>query len=115
MARDDYYASPFGVTYSAYMERPWLSRLISRVVWGSDSGPFYESMKELADVPEGGTVVDCPCGAGPALREVPADPDPFATSRQTSRPRCSAAPVGGRGTTDLSAWSSSKGAAPTNI
>jgi acyl dehydratase len=26
MARDDFYASPFGVAYSTYMERPRLSR-----------------------------------------------------------------------------------------
>lgn len=68
MARGDYYASPFGVAYSAYMERPRLSRLIGRVVWGGDSGRYYESMGAVADVPDGGTVVDCPCGAGPALR-----------------------------------------------
>lgn len=71
MARDDYYASPFGATYSAYMERPRLSRPIAFVVWGGDSQPYYESMRAIAEIPEGGTVVDCPCGAGPALREVP--------------------------------------------
>lgn len=73
MSRDDYYASPFGVAYSTYMERPRLSRAIARVVWGGDVGPYYESMSAVAEVPEGGTVVDCPCGAGPALRAVPAD------------------------------------------
>jgi len=68
MARDDFYASPFGATYSAYMERPRLSRLISRVVWGGDTKRYYESMGAIAEVPNGGTIVDCPCGAGPALR-----------------------------------------------
>lgn len=68
MARDDFYASPFGVAYSTYMERPHLSRLIGRVVWGGDSKPYYESMAAVTEVPDGGMVVDCPCGAGPALR-----------------------------------------------
>lgn len=68
MSRQDFYASPFGVAYSAYMERPRLSRLISRIAWGGDSKRYYESMNAIAEVPKGGTVVDCPCGAGPALR-----------------------------------------------
>lgn len=68
MPRSDYYASPFGVAFSAYMERPRLSRLIARTVWGSDIRPYYESMAAVAQVPDSGTVVDCPCGAGPAFR-----------------------------------------------
>jgi len=72
MAPDDFYASPFGVAYSAYMERPWLSRLISRIVWGGDSGPYYESMAAIGEVPEGGVIVDCPCGAGAAFRALDA-------------------------------------------
>lgn len=68
MARDDHYASLFGAVFSAYMERPWLGRAISRVVWGVDIAPYYRSMAAIAEVPGGGTIVDCPCGAGPALR-----------------------------------------------
>ncbi|HZK15760.1 MAG TPA: hypothetical protein VFC52_04150, partial [Solirubrobacterales bacterium] len=68
MAHRDFYASPFGVAYSTYMERPRLSRLISRVAWGGDSKPYYDSMGAVAEVAAGGTIVDCPCGAGPALR-----------------------------------------------
>jgi len=67
----DFYASLFGSVYSAYMERPRLARLISRVVWGGDLRPYYESMNALSGVGEGDTVVDCPCGAGPAFRAVP--------------------------------------------
>ena len=68
MSRSDYYASPFGVAFSAYMERPRLSRLIARTFWGSDVRPYYESMAAVGRVPDGGTIVDCPCGAGPAFR-----------------------------------------------
>lgn len=68
MSRRDYYASPFGVAFSAYMERPRLSRLTAKTFWGSDVRPYYASMAAIAQVPGGGTVVDCPCGAGPAFR-----------------------------------------------
>jgi len=37
VSRSDYYASPFGAAYSAYMERPWLSTKISRLLWGGDT------------------------------------------------------------------------------
>lgn len=73
MAHRDFYASPFGAAYSAYMERPGLSRLVGRVVWGGDVGPYYESMSAIAAVGDGGTIVDCPCGAGPALRTLRPD------------------------------------------
>lgn len=67
MARD-FYASPFGIAYAAYMERPRVGRWVARTVWAGDTTPYYESMGAVAEVPEGGTIVDCPCGAGPALR-----------------------------------------------
>lgn len=73
MAHRDFYASPFGIAYSTYMERPGLSRLISRLVWGGDSKPYYDSMGAVAEVGDGGTIVDCPCGAGPALRALRPD------------------------------------------
>jgi ubiquinone/menaquinone biosynthesis C-methylase UbiE len=67
----DFYDSAFGRAYSAYMERPWLSRIVSRVVWGGDLAPYYERMAAVAELPDGATVVDCPCGAGPVFRAVP--------------------------------------------
>jgi ubiquinone/menaquinone biosynthesis C-methylase UbiE len=70
MARGDFYDSLFGRVYSAYMPRPWLGRPIAWVVWGGDSKRYYESMAAIGKVPDGGTIVDCPCGAGPALREL---------------------------------------------
>ncbi len=73
MSRDDLYASPLGAAYSAYMERPRLSRLIGRSIWGGDTRPYYESMAAVGQVPDGGMIVDCPCGAGPAMRALRAD------------------------------------------
>ena len=75
MAQGDRYASAFGAVFSAYMERPWLSWLVARLVWGSDVRPYYESMRAITDVPLDATIVDCPCGAGPAFRRLdPARP-----------------------------------------
>lgn len=94
MARDDFYASPFGVAYSTYMERPRLSRLIGRTVWGGDSKRYYESMGAVAEVADGGTIIDCPCGAGPALRAlrpdaairyIAVDPSPSMIARARKR------------------------------
>jgi len=72
MPRKDPYASAFGVVYSAYMARPRLSRAIGRAVWGGDAKRYYDSMSAVAEVAEGGTIVDCPCGAGPAFPAVQA-------------------------------------------
>jgi ubiquinone/menaquinone biosynthesis C-methylase UbiE len=75
VARDDFYASAFGAIYSAYMEQPRLNSRIGRLVWGGDTKPYYASMVAAAEVPGGGTIVDCPCGAGPALRAITAEQD----------------------------------------
>jgi SAM-dependent methyltransferase len=73
VSRGDFYASPFGVAYSTYMERPWLSRLVARTVWGGDVRPYYESMSAVATAAPGSTIVDCPCGAGVAFRALEPD------------------------------------------
>ena len=68
MSRDDFYASPLGAAYSAYMERPHLSRVLGRAFWGGDTKAYYESMAAIGETADGATIVDCPCGAGPAFR-----------------------------------------------
>jgi SAM-dependent methyltransferase len=68
VSRDDFYASPFGAVYSAYMERPRLSRVLGRLLWGGDTRAYYESMSAIRETSEVDTIVDCPCGAGPAFR-----------------------------------------------
>lgn len=77
MTRGDFYDSLFGRVYSAYMPHPRLGRPIAGVVWGGDSKQYYSSMDVIAETPVGGTIVDCPCGAGPALRRL----DPGAVVR----------------------------------
>jgi SAM-dependent methyltransferase len=71
VAREDFYDSVFGAAYSAYMQRPRLSRLIGLLLWGGDSRRYYESMRAVREVPPGGAIVDCPCGAGAAFRAIP--------------------------------------------
>jgi len=50
-----------------------VSSRVSRVVWGGDTRPYYASMAAAGEAPAGGTIVDCPCGAGPAMRAIPAE------------------------------------------
>jgi SAM-dependent methyltransferase len=61
-------AGPFGGFYAFYIERPWLAQLIGRTAWGIDIAPLYRSMAALAELPDGATVLDVPCGGGVALR-----------------------------------------------
>jgi SAM-dependent methyltransferase len=61
-------AGPFGAVYDFYIERPWLARLVLGMMWGVDPRPFYRSLSRLAELPDGATVLDVPCGGGVALR-----------------------------------------------
>jgi SAM-dependent methyltransferase len=65
-----FFDGPFGPVYSFYMEHERVSRLIARVVWGSDVRPFYASMTAISELPADATVVDAPCGAGVAFRAI---------------------------------------------
>jgi SAM-dependent methyltransferase len=61
-------AGPFGAVYDFYIERPWLARLVLGAMWGVDPRPFYRSLSAIAELPDGATVLDVPCGGGVALR-----------------------------------------------
>jgi ubiquinone/menaquinone biosynthesis C-methylase UbiE len=61
-------AGPFGAIYDFYIERPLLARLILGAMWGVDPRPFYRSLHAVAELPDGATVLDVPCGGGVALR-----------------------------------------------
>jgi SAM-dependent methyltransferase len=62
------FGGTFGAIYGSYIRRERLARPIARLVWGSDVGPFYASMTAIREVPNGGTIVDAPCGSGVAFR-----------------------------------------------
>jgi SAM-dependent methyltransferase len=61
-------AGPFGAFYSFWIERQRLSRVVGRALWGIDTRPLYASMAAIAQLPDGATVLDVPCGSGVALR-----------------------------------------------
>ena len=54
--------------YDFYMRHERVSRVWGRIAWGSDTRPYYASMVTIGEVPDGGTIVDCPVGSGVALR-----------------------------------------------
>ncbi len=66
-------AGPFGAVYDFYIERPRLARLVLGAMWGVDPRPFYRSLAAVAEVPDGATVLDVPCGGGVALRGLRSD------------------------------------------
>jgi SAM-dependent methyltransferase len=59
---------PFGAVYGFYIQRERVAQLVARLVWHSDVRPYYSSMAAIGEVPDGGTIVDAPCGSGVALR-----------------------------------------------
>lgn len=61
-------AGPFGAVYDYYIERPRLARLVTGLMWGVDSRPFYRSLVAVGEMPDGATILDVPCGGGVALR-----------------------------------------------
>jgi SAM-dependent methyltransferase len=64
---------PFGTIYSFYIERPWLPRTIGRLIWGGDARLIYDSFGVIRSAPDGGTIIDAPCGSGVAFRGLGAD------------------------------------------
>ena len=63
----DPYRGALGGFYSWYIHRPGAGRWVGRIVWGSDFGAMYGSLRRLATVPADSVVLDVPCGAGLAL------------------------------------------------
>jgi SAM-dependent methyltransferase len=62
-------AGPFGAFYEAWIERERVAAVVGRLLWGINTAPMYESMRQaLSEVPDGATVLDVPCGGGVAIR-----------------------------------------------
>jgi ubiquinone/menaquinone biosynthesis C-methylase UbiE len=57
--------------YDAVAERPQVARVFGRLMWGTDTRLFYGAHAEVAGVPDGATILDVPCGGGPAFRHLP--------------------------------------------
>src|SRR3954447_10999776 len=59
---------PWAAVYDFVVERESLSRPIGQVLFGTDTRLLYDRMRAVEDVPDGGSVLDIPCGGGVALR-----------------------------------------------
>jgi SAM-dependent methyltransferase len=59
---------PWAAVYDFFVERETLSRPIGRLVFGTDTRLLYDGTRAIDDVPDGGSVLDIPCGGGVALR-----------------------------------------------
>jgi SAM-dependent methyltransferase len=61
---------PWAAVYDFFVERETLSRPVAWVLFGTDTGLLYDSMRAVDEVPDGGAVLDIPCGGGVALRAI---------------------------------------------
>lgn len=69
-------AGPFGAAYDFYIERPRLMQALGRLLWGVDLSWLYASIDStMADLEDGATVIDSPCGGGVVFRALRADQD----------------------------------------
>ncbi|KUH82331.1 MULTISPECIES: class I SAM-dependent methyltransferase [unclassified Mycobacterium] len=59
-----------GGAYDFAVQREWLARPAGRVLWGTDTRLLRDSLRAVADLPDGSAVLDIPCGGGLALREL---------------------------------------------
>jgi SAM-dependent methyltransferase len=66
---------PWAAVYDFFVERETLSRPVGKLVFGTDTGLLYDEMRAVEDVPEGGSILDIPCGGGVALRALARDRD----------------------------------------
>lgn len=59
---------PWAAVYDFFVERETLSRPVGKALFGTDTRLLYDGMRAIDDVPDGGAVLDIPCGGGVALR-----------------------------------------------
>ncbi len=57
-----------GGAYDFAAEREWLARPAGLALWATDTRILYDNIRMLADLPDGSSVLDVPCGGGLALR-----------------------------------------------
>lgn len=56
------------VLYDEVVERERLARIFGALLWSTDAGRLFRQTALLAEVPDGSTILDVPCGGGLALR-----------------------------------------------
>ncbi|MGI8558123.1 MAG: class I SAM-dependent methyltransferase [Solirubrobacteraceae bacterium] len=58
---------PWAVVYRYFSAREQFSRPAAKLIFGADIDELFAQLRELDTVPNGGSVLDVPCGAGIAL------------------------------------------------
>ena len=66
---------PWATVYDFFVERETLNRPVAWALFGTDTRLLYETIDTIAEVPEGGAILDIPCGGGVALRGLRPDHD----------------------------------------
>ncbi|TDV38674.1 class I SAM-dependent methyltransferase [Actinophytocola oryzae] len=61
------------VVYDLGVRHEWLARPVGSLLWGTDTRELYSTIRTLAVLPAGTSVLDVPCGGGPVLRGVRRD------------------------------------------
>ena len=59
---------PWARVYDFFVERETLSRPAGWLLFGTDTRLLYEQLDSIAQVQDGGSILDIPCGGGVALR-----------------------------------------------
>ena len=62
---------PWAAVYDFFIEREQLNRPFGWLLFGTDTQLLYRTIAAIEEVPEGGAVLDVPCGGGVALRGIP--------------------------------------------
>lgn len=58
----------WGAAYDFGVEHPAFAKPFAKVVMRSDLDRFYEALRTAGSVPDGGAILDVPCGGGVGLR-----------------------------------------------
>jgi ubiquinone/menaquinone biosynthesis C-methylase UbiE len=64
---------PWAAVYDFFVQRETLSRPLGRLLLGTDTDLITQTTAAIAEVPDGGSVLDIPCGGGLALRGLSRD------------------------------------------
>src|SRR5947209_748836 len=59
---------PWAAVYTFFVERELLARPLGLLLFGTDTRRMDEALGAIAEVPDGGAILDIPCGTGVALR-----------------------------------------------
>src|SRR5947209_7420759 len=59
---------PWAAVYSFFAERELLARPLGWALFGTDTRRMGDAIDAIAEVPDGGAILDIPCGTGVALR-----------------------------------------------